>query len=105
MKMNYKFWVSLIISSLLGLLIAWIDSRPNWDDSGITAAMIFCVSAFFGFIMKDRPWLWALSVGIWIPLNSILFYVSYTTILALIFAFIGSYVGSLIHKLFLTKSN
>ena len=105
MKLNDKFWSALIISSLLGLLIAWIDSRPNWDDSGITAAMIFCVSAFFGFFMKDRPWLWALSVGIWIPLSSTLFYMNYTTILALIFAFIGSYVGSLIHKLFLTKSN
>ncbi|NJD22003.1 MAG: hypothetical protein FIA82_04960 [Melioribacter sp.] len=100
MKVNYKFWISLIISSLLGLLIAWIDSRPNWDDSGITAVMIFCVSAFFGFIMINRPWLWALCVGIWIPLNSILFYMNYTAILALIFAFIGSYVGSLFHKLF-----
>ncbi|MCX6173677.1 MAG: hypothetical protein NTZ27_02870 [Ignavibacteriales bacterium] len=103
MKSNYKFLISLVISISLGLLITWIDSRPNWDDTGITAVAIFSVSAFFGFIMRNHPWVWALTVGLWIPLYNVLFFKNYTAILALIIAFIGSYAGSLIHKLFLKE--
>ena len=32
----------------LGLLIAWVDSAPTWDDTGITAGMIFLTAAVFG---------------------------------------------------------
>jgi len=103
MKSYYKLIIALFFSISFGLLITWIDSQPTWDDSGITAAAIFIVSAFFGFIMKDRPWLWALSVGIWIPLYNIIFYTNYTTVPVLIFAFVGSYAGFLFHKLFQTK--
>jgi hypothetical protein len=32
-----KFWALLGIALLLGFLITWVDSRPTWDDAGITA--------------------------------------------------------------------
>ena len=103
MKTNYRFWIIVVISSLIGILIAWIDSRPNWDDSGISAGLIFCSSAFFGFIMKKQPWLWAITIGIWIPLYNIYLNKNYSILLVLIIAFIGSYLGSLFHKLFLKE--
>jgi hypothetical protein len=103
MKSNYKLLIALFFSIFFGLLITWVDSRPNWDDTGITVAAIILVSAFFGFIMKDRSWLWALSVGIWIPLYNIIFYKNYATLLVLIFSFAGSYAGFLFRKLFQTK--
>ena len=100
MKSNYKLLIALFFSLLFGLLITWIDSQPTWDDTGMTVAAILIVSAFFGFIMKDRPWFWGLSVGIWIPLYNIIFYTNYTTILVVAFAFVGSYAGFLLCKLF-----
>lgn len=30
------FMLSLFIAVLLGCLTAWIDSRTNWDDTGIS---------------------------------------------------------------------
>ena len=33
--------VLLPIAIGLGLLIAYVDSRPNWDDTGLTALALF----------------------------------------------------------------
>ena len=29
----------------IGFAIAWLDSRPTWDDTGITAVLLFVTSA------------------------------------------------------------
>lgn len=45
-------WQSLIVLSLAtltGLVIAWIDAQPNWDDTGITVLIVLSVAALFGF--------------------------------------------------------
>ena len=31
----------LMGAATLGMAIAWVDSRPNWDDTGITAGTLF----------------------------------------------------------------
>jgi len=41
---------------LAGLAIAWMDTRPGWDDTGITAgALALC--AALGALGGLRPWL------------------------------------------------
>jgi hypothetical protein len=67
-KMKKTFIIFLIIATVLGLLITWIDSRPGWDDAGITAFLILFVSIICGYFSSERPWLLALAIGIWIPL-------------------------------------
>ncbi len=57
----------LAIALAVGGLIGYIDSRPNWDDTGVTAAAIFVVCGTLGAAGPSRPWLWALAVGMWIP--------------------------------------
>ena len=47
----------------IGLLIAYVDSRPNWDDTGITALALFACCAVFGALEPKRCWLWALATG------------------------------------------
>ena len=101
MSAKYINWTLFVIANLLGVLICWIDSRPTWDDTGVTAAMVFGVAAFPGFAMPDRPWIWGLSVGIWIPLWSILLTNNVTAILALVVAFVGAYGGVFTRKIFL----
>jgi hypothetical protein len=78
---------------LVGIAIAFIDSRPSWDDTGITAGLLFLGAAFFAFLASNRPWLWALAVGIWIPLYSAFVTHNYGGILAVVFAVIGAYAG------------
>jgi hypothetical protein len=90
----------LFISAVfVGLTIAWVDSQPTWDDTGITVFSILFASASLGALSPLRPWLWALAVGIWIPLSGVIFTHNYGGILALGFAFIGAYAGMLVRRL------
>lgn len=62
----------LLASVSAGLGIAWIDSRPHWDDAGITAGLLLLASGVLGMLGPRRPWLWGLAVGVWIPVHLIL---------------------------------
>lgn len=91
--------VLFVIAVAAGLFIAYIDSRPTWDDTGITAFSIFLLCALCGFINPRRPWIWALAAGIWVPLAGILLHQNYGGLLALVFAFAGAYVGMFARRL------
>jgi hypothetical protein len=52
---------------VLGLLIAWIGSRPSWVDTFITAGVIFLTAALFGVFRPSQALLWALAIGAWVP--------------------------------------
>ena len=80
-------------------MITWFDSRPGWDDTGITAVVVLGVTALLGFAMPERAWLWALAVGAWIPLWGIVTTQNYGAILALVIAFVGAYAGVLTCKM------
>lgn len=81
-----------------GAAIAWMDSRPSWDDTGITAVLVFVSCAAFSFIRPAVPWLWALAVGVWIPLYGILVSHNAGSLLALLIAFVGAYSGGFVRK-------
>ena len=65
-------WALLVVALVLGLLIAWLDNRPHWDDTGITAALLLGSAGLMGLIAPRRPWLMGLAVGLWVPLHLIL---------------------------------
>lgn len=98
MKPNIKFLMMLILSVSCGLLIAWNDLRPGWDDTGITAGLIVLTSALFGYLNPERPWIWALSVSSWIPVYSIATTGDFKMLLVALFGFAGSYLGSAVKK-------
>lgn len=85
--------ILLAVAVLSGLLIAYVDSRPNWDDTGITAGAILLLCGVIALIGFQRPWLLALAVGVWIPLYGLFVTQNYASILALIIAFMGAYAG------------
>jgi hypothetical protein len=41
---------------LAEIAIAWVDTRPTWDDTGVTAGVLLMVSAVGG-LSRLRPWL------------------------------------------------
>ena len=96
MSINQKYIGLLVLSVLTGLLIAWIDSLPAWDDTGITAGMIVLTSALFGYLYPVRPWIWALTISIWVPLYAILLTWDYKMLLITLFGFAGAYLGAAI---------
>ncbi|HEX9027598.1 MAG TPA: hypothetical protein VF823_00400 [Anaerolineales bacterium] len=83
-----------IFGAAAGAGIALVDSRPTWDDTGITVLALLAVSGLLGAISPRRAWLWALAVGIWIPLLAILRGGSYGMLVVLLFPLIGAYAGA-----------
>jgi hypothetical protein len=90
--------VYLVIALLLGLAIAYVDTRPNWDDTGIIAVAILASCGLLGALGPRQPWLWALAVGIWVPLFGIALSQNYGSLLALVVAFAGAYAGMALRK-------
>jgi hypothetical protein len=79
-----------------GICIAYVDSRPTWDDTGITAFSMLIAAGLLGFFGPQRPWLWALGVGAFIPLHAIMANPSSGSVamlVVLLFPLAGAYGG------------
>jgi hypothetical protein len=93
-------WLFMLVplALLLGLTIAYVDSSPGWDDTGVSAAAVLGASGLFGLLYPARPWVWALAVGVWIPAYGIFREFNYASLLALVFSFAGAYAGAVVRK-------
>ena len=93
----------LVCASIIGMLIAHVDSLPSWDDTGITAGALLVAAGLFGALAPDLPWLWALAVGMWIPVHAITHHPtlgSAAMIVVLAFPLAGAYAGMAVRKAF-----
>jgi hypothetical protein len=102
---HIKFWVLFVVANISGLVIGFIDSRPHWDDTGITVGLIVFVSACLGFIMPRRAWIWAITVGFWIFVWDLIMHYNFSSSIALPIAFIGAYLGVMMYKLVFSSSD
>ena len=84
------------IAVLAGLFSAYVDSRPNWDDTGILAGGLLLVSGLLTLLGYRRPWLIALAVGIWIPAYEIFKAHDIMMLVILLIPLIGAYGGWLV---------
>jgi hypothetical protein len=96
--MKNPFYFSVVLAVILGIAIAWIDSSPGWDDTGISVFLILGAAMLCGYLAREKPWLIALLTSIWIPLFNILTTHNYGSLIALAPGFIGAYCGWLINK-------
>ncbi len=80
-------------AALVGLGVAYVDSRPTWDDTGITAGVLLIAAAAAAALAGRRPWLWALLVGVWTPAVEIALSHQFASLAALAFAAVGAAVG------------
>ena len=98
----------LVLAVAMGAAIAWMDSRPHWDDTGITVGSLLLSAALLGAMGPQRAWIWGLAVGVWLPLHLIAGAVTahrvtlgtagYLVILA--FPMAGAYAGVGLRKIF-----
>jgi predicted signal transduction protein with EAL and GGDEF domain len=101
LKTKISFIVYLSLAIIAGLVIAWIDSRPSWDDAGITVMMVLISALVLGFLASHKPWLIAILVSIWIPIFGIILSHNFGGFIALVPGFIGAYLGYFIKRQFL----
>jgi hypothetical protein len=104
MNARYRYWALLLSAVAFGNLIGWIDSRPTWDDTGITVALVLGATTVLGFVGPDRAWLWALALSVWVPLWNIVLHSSYASAVALLIAFIGAYMGAFLRRVLLPRA-
>jgi len=88
----------LAIALALGGSIGYLDSRPAWDDTGVTAGALLASAGLLGWLGPHRPWLWALAVGAWIPLWGLVSTQNYWSLLAPGIALLGAYGGMGLRK-------
>jgi len=92
-----KFMIAVAVVG--GVFYAYVDSLPRWDDLGMLAFGILIFSGLIGLAGFRRPWLLGLAVGLWIPLHDILITQNIGSLLALVFALVGSYAGWRLNRL------
>ena len=83
----------LAIAVVAGIAIGYVDSRPGWDDTGITAVSLVLAGGMAAFVAGRRPWLIALATGIWVPLLELPSLASGGPLAALVFAAVGAVIG------------
>ena len=88
--------ILLTVAVLAGLFSAYVDSLPNWDDTGILVFGVLAVSGLLTLLGHRRPWLIALAVGIWIPIHDIYLSHDFKFIVILLIPLIGAYGGWLV---------
>ena len=54
-------WLLVMLVLCAGIALAWLDTRPRWDDTGITVFGVLVVAAI-GAAAGLRPWLSAVLV-------------------------------------------
>ncbi len=92
--MSPKYLIVPAIALAAGVTIAVIDSRPGWDDTGVSAAALFLSTAILATVSPRQWWLVALLTGAWIPLHGLLTG-NVGAALAFVFAVVGSAIGGL----------
>jgi hypothetical protein len=95
--------VALFSAVVAGLAIAYVDSRPHWDDTGITVFAMLGAALLIAAYNPRRPWLWALGVGVWIPLHAIARsgnLAAAAMFVVVLFPLAGAYLGAAARRLF-----
>ena len=88
-----RLLVGLALAVVAGLAIADVDSRPGWDDTGITAGSLVLSAGVATFMAGRAPLLIALATGMWVPLLELASLTSGGPLMALVFAGAGAAIG------------
>lgn len=87
--------VGVVVGTAVGFTTGWLDSSPHWDDTGVTAGTVLLAAAALAYWQRRCPWLWALIVGVWVPVLALARNGDKGAFAALIFAAIGAGAGHL----------
>lgn len=90
-----KFLLGSALALCAGLAIAWMDTRPHWDDTGITIGALLISTALIS-LLRVPPWLVALlGAG---PMLIAELPGGTGVLIAIPFALAGAYAGAFIRR-------
>ena len=92
-----RVWIAGVLAFAAGCAIAWMDTRPNWDDTGITVGALILVSGIVS-LAGLRWWITAILVAgplllaeMWSP--------GWGFMLAPVFSILGALGGAFVRRL------
>jgi hypothetical protein len=94
-----KYLPAALVAIASACFIAWMDTRPHWNDTGVTVGAILLASALCGALSPARAWLWALIIGGALFGANLALDGNYESAIALAIAFLGAYAGAGVRKL------
>jgi len=97
--------IPAILGFLAGAGIAFVDTRPTWDDAGVTAAAVFLVAATVGAARPRLFWIGGLAVGLPVLAWNVLLHGNYGSAIAVVIALVGAGVGAALRFTPLRSSN
>jgi hypothetical protein len=87
-----------VIGLILGTGIGYVDSRPTWDDTGITVGAVFVSAAMLATIWPRSGWLAGLAVGLPVLAFDVALHGNYGAAAAVVLALAGAGAGILVSK-------
>jgi hypothetical protein len=107
----------IVIALLLGLAVGYVNLHNNEVQPPLTLMLVSTIS--LGIAQPKRAWLWAILVGMWIPLAPVLARLvgninepitdpvrtGLSLLPVLIPSFMGAYFGALLSRAFRTPSH
>ena len=97
--MKKLFWVCLTLSLGAGAFIGWMDSRPHWDDTGITVGAIVLSAGVLGILHPQKAWLWATLIGLGVTVWEYGVSGTVGAVVSIPIAFAAAYMGVVARRL------
>lgn len=94
----------VLTAGLIGWGIGYMDTRPGWDDTGVTAGALLVFGAILGAAMPRFAWLSGLALGLPVLLMNVALDGNYGSALATIIALVGAALGAFSGWLFRSES-
>ena len=79
-----------------GILLAYVDSLPRWDDTGVIVGGLIFVGGLLTLLGCRPPWLAGVVVGVWIPLRAMSLGQDLRMLVVVLFPLLGAYAGGLV---------
>lgn len=99
-KSATRLITTVVIACLAGLGIGYVDTRANWDDTGVTAGALLVAGALVGAAMPRWFWLSGLALGIPVLAMNVMAHGNYGSAIAIVVAIAGAGLGAISGKLF-----
>jgi hypothetical protein len=84
----------LLTAGLIGMGIGYVDTRPNWDDTGITAGALFVSGLAAGAVKPRWFWLTGLALGLPVLAMNVAIHGNYGSAIAVAVALVAAGIGA-----------
>lgn len=88
----------VLLALIIGVAIAYVDSRATWDDAGITAGALFITSAVLAVLSPRAAWLIGVVVGLPVLAFNIVLHGNFGAVMGIVVSLVGAGVGRLVGK-------